>query len=302
MRELAAFTVSIARGAIALRRFPYLHSATAKRPRAPVQARASSSQCEPPVSCRLYDVRGPCVPYHTAWEWQHALVNELKKNPAAPDALVLVEHEPTYTLGTASKLEHVLFDADLLRRGDDPPSAARSGAPLLVRTERGGEVTYHGPGQLVAYPILNLERHKRDLHWYLRQLEEVVIVMLRDHHGLVAERKEGLTGVWIADEKVCALGLKVSKWITMHGLALNIDTPLAPFQRIVPCGIADHGVTSLAALGGNGIVTMDAARTQLAESFCKVFGPYVLVDSNFSTDSVTTAAAVLSSGVAHTTV
>jgi lipoyl(octanoyl) transferase len=136
-------------------------------------------------------------------------------------------------------------------------------------------VTYHGPGQLVAYPIINLDRHRRDLHWYLRKLEDVVILMLGREYGLNAGRKDGLTGVWVGDDKVCALGLKVTKWITMHGLALNVTTDLYPFERIVPCGIAHHGVTSLKALlGESKAVSMDAARDQLAAAFRDVFGPY----------------------------
>ena len=114
----------------------------------------------------------------------------------------------------------------------------------LHRIERGGEVTYHAPGQLVGYPIVNLERHQKDLHWYLRQLEEVVIRCLA-HYGLTGTRIEGLTGVWIADRKVAAIGIKVSRWITMHGFALNVCPDLEGFDRIIPCGLVGKSVGRL---------------------------------------------------------
>ncbi len=236
-------------------------------------------------------MRDACIPYQDAWDWQHGLVQELKDDREALDALLLVEHEPVYTLGTASKLEHVLFEGKELRCADtslqrNGPSG-RNQPAALIRTERGGEVTYHGPGQLVAYPILNLHRYKLDLHWYLRSLEDVVLEMLRVHYGLPATRKKGLTGVFVGEDKICALGLKVSKWITMHGLALNVSTDLAPFRRIIPCGIDDRGVTSLAALLGPENVCMHAARDNFAASFAKVFG---LLSFQRETDTVTTAA------------
>jgi len=226
--------------------------------------------------CRLYDVRDKCIPYHTGWDWQHSLADEMKKDPEVQDALILLEHEPVYTLGTASKLEYVLFEAEALRRGQQSDAGGTdTEMPMLVRTERGGEVTYHGPGQLVVYPILNLNRHKKDLHWYLRSLEDVVINMLGECYGLEASRKKGLTGVWVGDEKVCAMGLKVSKWITMHGLALNVTTDLAPFERIVPCGISKRCVSSVQHLvNPETEVAMDSAREHFVSSFIDVFGPY----------------------------
>lgn len=229
---------------------------------------SSTSLCK----CRVFDHHQP-VPYQDGWAMQHELVNEMKKDSDASDALVLLEHEPVYTLGTASKVENVLFDADELRFGQTPH---QKGLPMLVRTERGGEVTYHGPGQLVAYPILNLNRHKKDLHWYLRSLEDVVIDMVEQNYGLTAGRKDGLTGVWVGDVKICAMGLKVSKWITMHGLALNVKANLEPFKRIIPCGISEHGVSSLHLLAQGRDISMQDAKRQLIESFSRVFGPYDL--------------------------
>lgn len=242
-----------------------------------------------PPPCRLYDVRDACIPYQSAWDWQHTLVSELKASPSAPDALILLEHEPVYTLGTASKLQHVLFPGPALRREDLSSHPPPGVGAALIRTERGGEVTYHGPGQLVAYPILNLHRHKCDLHWYLRSLEEVVIDMLTRHYGLPAGTKQGLTGVFVEEDKICALGLKVSKWVTMHGLAINVDADLGPFERIVPCGVRGYGVTSLARLLGPDAVCMDDARDKFADSFARVFGPIEFV--RLERDDAGTAAA-----------
>jgi lipoyl(octanoyl) transferase len=171
------------------------------------------------------------VPYGQAWDWQRTLVAQRKQNPDLPDVLILLQHPPVYTLGQGASLEFIKFD----------PQAV---GVELHRTERGGEVTYHGPGQLVAYPILNLQRHQPDLHWYLRQLEGVVIEVLA-RLGLVGERIPGLTGVWLGGEKVAAIGIKVSRWITMHGFALNVCPDLQRFGTIVPCGIGDRPVGSL---------------------------------------------------------
>jgi lipoyl(octanoyl) transferase len=138
----------------------------------------------------------------------------------------------------------------------------------VVYIERGGEVTYHTPGQLVGYPILNLRRHRQDLHWYLRQLEEVLIRVV-GHYGLRGERLEGLTGIWIEGRKVAAMGIKVSRWITMHGFALNVCPDLSGFAQIVPCGIADRPVGSLA----EWIPDIDpmSVRGVIATAFAEVF-------------------------------
>lgn len=232
--------------------------------------------------CKLHTLSTAPVPYDAGWRLQHALCDQLKRDPDVPDALVLLEHEPVYTLGTASSLAHVLFDAAPARPDARNAPRAPCGA-RLVRTERGGEVTFHGPGQLVAYPILNLRRHKQDLHWYLRSLESVVIKTLADEYGLTASRKEGLTGVWVENAKVCALGLKVSKWITMHGLALNVCPDLTPFNQIVPCGIQEEqlSVSSVHKLAGDEDASvhqcMERARRALLHSFDQVFGPYEFV-------------------------
>lgn len=163
------------------------------------------------------------VPYLTAWDWQKQLVAARQQNAVATDVLLLMQHPEVYTLGQGAGLQHLRFD---LNRAEYP----------LHRVERGGEVTYHCPGQLVGYPILNLRHYQTDLHWYLRQLEAVLLRTLW-HYGLPAERIVGLTGVWIEGYKVAAIGIKVSRWITMHGFALNICPDLSGFERIVPCGL-----------------------------------------------------------------
>ena len=185
---------------------------------------------------RVRNIWDQRVPYAEALAWQRALLAERaaasRSGDAGPgDALIVLQHLPVLTLGTSSTLDNVLS-------ADAPPFE-------LFRTERGGEVTYHGPGQLVMYPILDLREYRQDTHWYMRALEEVVIRALADF-GMPATREDGLTGVWIDGAKACAIGVKVSRWVSMHGLALNVAPDLSHFVHIVPCGIADKPVTSLA--------------------------------------------------------
>ena len=206
--------------------------------------------------CLLYDLG--LVPYETAWEWQRSLVHQRRNQPDLPDledVLILLEHPPVYTLGQGSSLEFVKFNLD------------RAPYPIH-RIERGGEVTHHCPGQLVGYPILNLRYYQQDLHWYLRQLEEVLIRVLADY-GLQGERIEGLTGVWVEGRKVAAIGIKVSRWITMHGFALNVCPDLAGFEQIVPCGIGDRPVGSLAQYIPD--ITVQQVRQQIAAVFAEQF-------------------------------
>lgn len=188
----------------------------------------------------FYDMYDKEIEYEEAWKWQHQLVERFQKPPKAQrvdnklaGAVLMLQHPSVYTLGTASTESNLLFE-DVSR----PPFP-------LFRTERGGEVTYHGPGQLVMYPILDLHAFKTDLHWYLRSLEEVVIRVLDEVSGLKGERIPGLTGVWVNGGKVAALGIRASKWVTYHGLALNVTTDLEPFHHIIPCGISDRNVTSV---------------------------------------------------------
>ncbi|HEY9825179.1 MAG TPA: lipoyl(octanoyl) transferase LipB [Stenomitos sp.] len=206
-----------------------------------------------PRSCWLY--RYGVVSYTQAWEWQRALVRRRLSNLDGPEALLLLEHWPVYTLGQGATLDHVKFDL-------------QAKPQILHRTERGGEVTYHCPGQVVGYPILNLRWFRQDLHWYLRQLEEVVLMTLRDY-GLEGDRIPGLTGVWLEGYKVAAVGIKVSRWITMHGFALNVCPDLSGFSQIVPCGIADRPVGRLSDWVPT--ISVDEVKERLATNFAALF-------------------------------
>jgi lipoyl(octanoyl) transferase len=195
------------------------------------------------------------VPYSVAWEQQRSLVAQRIKDPTLDDVLLLMEHLPVYTLGQGASLEFLKFD----------PNTANA---ELYRVERGGEVTYHCPGQLVGYPILNLRYYKQDLHWYLRQLEEALIQVVGDL-GLKGDRIAGMTGVWVEGSKVAAIGIKVSRWITMHGFALNVCPDLTGFERIVPCGIVNKPVGSLAQfLPG---IEVEDVRELVAVKFAEIF-------------------------------
>lgn len=154
--------------------------------------------------------------------------------------LLLLEHPPTYTTGRGGNDAHALFNDQTLRE---------LGA-AYYHTDRGGDITYHGPGQVVAYPIIDLKGWNQDLHAYCRSLEEVVIRSLRDF-GIVGSRIKGATGVWVGNEKIAAIGVRVSRWVTSHGFALNVNPDLSYFCQIIPCGIRDKGVTSMAKLLGS---------------------------------------------------
>lgn len=205
-----------------------------------------------PICCQLY--QPGLIDYETAWQWQRSLVDQRRSNFDLEDLLILLEHPPVYTLGQGASWEFVKFD---------PAQSASK----VCRVERGGEVTYHCPGQLVGYPILNLRRYQLDLHWYLRQLEEVVIRSIAPF-GLVGERIAGLTGVWVQGYKVAAIGIKASRWITMHGFAINVCPDLAGFEAIVPCGIGDRPVGSLAQFGA---IEFADVQQQVIRAFSEVF-------------------------------
>ncbi len=173
------------------------------------------------------------MPYEEAFDLQRQLVDEVLAG--GNETILLVQHPPILTLGAAFHAENLLLSEEEYQlQGID-----------ISRTDRGGDVTFHGPGQLVVYPILNLAERGKDLHRYLRTLEEAVIETVA-HFGLQGERNPVNTGVWIGNRKICAMGIKVRRWVTMHGLALNCSTDLSPYETIVPCGIrGDYGVTSL---------------------------------------------------------
>jgi lipoyl(octanoyl) transferase len=176
-----------------------------------------------------------------------------------PDTLLLLEHDPVFTLGRNARRENVLFPAEELRaRGFD-----------VFETGRGGDVTYHGPGQVVGYPILDLSPDRRDVHRYVRDLEQVMIGACADY-GIEARRIAGLTGCWVGDAKIGAIGVRIARWVTSHGFAFNVASDLQAFSLIVPCGIRDRGVASLQALLGRA-VALDEVMDRLTARFAAVF-------------------------------
>ncbi|HLW71724.1 MAG TPA: lipoyl(octanoyl) transferase LipB [Candidatus Binataceae bacterium] len=194
------------------------------------------------------------VDYAAALELQQALVAQRSHDTSA-DTLLVLEHPPTYTLGRGADERFLL----------DPPA----GVPIH-RVSRGGQVTWHGPGQLVGYPILKLEGAERDVMRYLRRLEQVIIAALA-RCGIAAERRAGLTGVWVGTEKIASIGVGIRRWVTLHGFAVNVAIDPDGFARIVPCGIAGCHMTSIAKLGVEG-VSMAAFSGLIAEAFAAVFG------------------------------
>ncbi|HEX5473432.1 MAG TPA: lipoyl(octanoyl) transferase LipB [Vicinamibacterales bacterium] len=201
------------------------------------------------------------VAYPDALDLQKRLVDE-RKAGRIEDQLLLLEHPPVITLGVKARNDR----SHVLRT---PEALAAIGVGLF-ETGRGGDVTYHGPGQLVGYPILDLKPDRCDVHRYVRDLEEVLIGTVAAF-GINAGRIEGLTGVWVGNEKIAAIGVRISRWVTSHGFALNVEPNLAHFGLIVPCGITDRGVTSIRAQLGRA-VPMDEVESVLVDVFGRVFG------------------------------
>jgi lipoate-protein ligase B len=196
--------------------------------------------------------------YWDAWEIQKKLVS-LRAEKRISDCLLFTEHEPVITMGRATSLTNLLCSRDYLReRGIE-----------LFEIERGGDITFHGPGQLIAYPIIDLTERGRDLHQYLRDLEHLIISTLSDL-DIKADIKKGMTGVWVNDSKVAAIGVAVSRWITYHGLALNVNTDLDYFKLINPCGITKYPVGSVSNLIGKK-VELTAVSDIMAENFASLF-------------------------------
>ena len=199
-------------------------------------------------------------PFKEVWDLQKELVKK-RQNGQIKDTLILAEHEPVYTLGKNANENHILQNS-----------------PRDVKTyqiERGGDVTFHGPGQLVGYPILDLHNYKKSISWYMNGLEQLIIDTLAEF-SVTAERKEGLTGVWVGDEKIAALGVRVTRWITMHGFALNVKPDLAYYSGIIPCGIFEYGVTSMASILTDD-VTVDSVKQVLIEKFMNQFQTFELM-------------------------
>ena len=196
--------------------------------------------------------------YAEAWNFQHNLL-KLRQDGNINDLIVLTEHDHVYTHGKSSDNNHLLAsEAELQSSGIE-----------VFHIDRGGDITYHGPGQIVGYPILDLHNYGQDIHLYLRKLEEVIIRTLIKF-GITAGREEGMTGVWVDGEKIAAMGVKVSRWVTMHGFALNVNTDLTKFSRIIPCGIFHKGVTSMQKVLGKES-DMNLVSKYLLESFTEIF-------------------------------
>jgi len=240
-------------------------------PAAPVAPVAPSVRT-PPAAGRRCDVRWlGRIGYGAALALQEERAAALKRaqidgTTRADEALFLLEHEPVITLGRNA------VDGDVLA---DPRRLASLGV-AVERTNRGGQVTYHGPGQLVGYPVLDLTPDRRDVGRYLRDLEEVLIRTLA-RLGVAGRREPGWTGVWVGDEKIAAIGVHLSRWVTTHGFALNVSTDLAHFGLIIPCGITTHGVTSVGRCLGR-VVSLDEVARQLVPEFAAVFGREVTGD------------------------
>lgn len=209
---------------------------------------------------RLNVQRLGLVPYAEALDLQKQLVEQRRANEI-PDQLLLLQHPPVITLGVKSRNDrsHVI---------ETPEGLAARGIEI-VETGRGGDVTYHGPGQLVGYPIIDLNPDRRDVHQYVRDLEEVLIRAVAAF-GVLAGRSPGLTGVWVGDGKLAAIGVRIARWITSHGFALNVGTNLEHFGLIIPCGITDKGVTSIEKVAGRP-VAMREVETAVCRAFADVF-------------------------------
>ena len=168
-------------------------------------------------------------PYQEVWAYQ----KEIQAKRIAgeiEDTLLMVEHEPVYTIGKNANENHLL--------------QSRDQSVDVFNIERGGDITFHGPGQLVGYPILDLSHYKKSISWYMRTLEQIIIDTVSEF-GIEAKRIKGLTGVWVGDEKIAALGVRIRRWVTMHGFSINVNTDLTFYDGIIPCGIFDHGITSM---------------------------------------------------------
>lgn len=203
--------------------------------------------------------------YQEVWDLQKELASK-RFAGEIPDTLLLLEHPPTLTFGRVAEPAHLLASPETLERE----------GVTVIESDRGGDITYHGPGQLVGYPIFNLQEppHTPDLHLYLRHIEEALILAL-SKFGIVADRFPGYTGVWVGrdtphPQKIAAIGVKASRWVTMHGFALNVNPDLSHFDMIVPCGIQDYGVTSLSQQLQHKLVVTQIL-PPIIDAFCKVF-------------------------------
>jgi len=192
--------------------------------------------------------------YKAVWDLQIKMQQQRIRGEIE-DTLILVEHDPVYTLGKNADKDHLL--------------QSRDESVDVFNIERGGDITFHGPGQLVGYPILDLSNYKKSVSWYMRTLEQVLIDTLIEFK-IIAQRNDGLTGVWVGDEKIAALGVRISRWVTMHGFALNVNPDLSFYDGIIPCGIFDHGVTSMEQILGK-TQNNDNVKNVVIKKFNKYF-------------------------------
>ena len=192
--------------------------------------------------------------YQEVWDLQKDFQKK-RIEKRLDDTLILVEHEPVYTLGKNANKNHLL--------------QSRDRSVNVFDIERGGDITFHGPGQLVGYPIIDLSYYKRSVSWYMRRLEQLAIDVLKDF-GINASRIKGLTGVWVGEEKIAAQGVRISRWVTMHGFSLNVNPDLSFYDGIIPCGIFDHGITSMEELLGS-TQDMDDVKAIVVEKFNNLF-------------------------------
>ena len=208
------------------------------------------------------------MPYGEALELQRTIARDRISGAISKDVLLLLEHPPVVTLGRSSKEKHLIASPEFLER---------QGVELF-EVERGGDVTYHGPGQLVGYPIVDLKRHRQDLHWYLRKLEEVLINTLADY-GIPGERNTSFTGVWTRGKKIASIGVHARDWVTWHGFALNVTTDLSYFDLIIPCGINGVVMTSIARELGAEEVSAQDVQERVAAKFAEAFDLTAVVTS-----------------------
>ena len=195
--------------------------------------------------------------YNDTWKLQKKLQSK-RILGEIEDHLLLVEHPPVFTLGKNASKQHIINNLEDVS---------------IIQTDRGGNITFHGPGQLVCYPILDLNHYKRSITWYMRELEQLIINVLSEY-DIKASRKKGLTGTWVKDKKIAALGVRISRWVTMHGFSLNINPDLNFYRNIIPCGIKEYGVTSMAKIMGNEVPSMDEVKTKMTKHFTKNFVGY----------------------------
>ena len=195
--------------------------------------------------------------YSEAWKLQK-VIQENVINEKINDVILFLEHDSVYTLGKNADLNNLL--------------PARPRDIDVIQTDRGGEITYHGPGQLVGYPIIDLKKHRRSITWFIRSIEQSIIEMLSEIN-ISSSRKEGLTGVWVNDHKIAALGVRLSRWVSMHGFSINIHTDLSLYRGMIPCGISDFGLTSIAKIKGK-----DYSLLYIADLMLKNFQKMLILD------------------------